>query len=266
MKKQLKFFYTYAGGKSKDLKDIQKWVNLEGCDTICEPFCGSCAFSIYSKHDIKKFLLTDVDKFLIGFVEDVKNGKLNEYLEFIKEHINEYCVDNKPTKKWYELRKQKIKTKYEDYLLRRMSIMRSGIMAVNYKEKNRTLEKVLTKNCDIEKYEYVSNFFANKQCIVRCENYKQIFDEVMNKKNVFVFLDPPYLVSFNKSYDDNGRDLGEIYIDILDLLKNAKCKILYIINKNAITSYIFKDFIKGEYVKRYDVSHIRTIHLIITNY
>jgi len=144
--------------------------------------------------------------------------------------------------------------------------MRTGIMGINYKCASKTCEKIMASTTNIKKYSGVLDFFTKKNIKLMNDDYLKIFEKVINNKNVFVFLDPPYLVSFNKSYNDNGREVGGVYLDILEFLKVAKCKILFIINKNALTSYIFKGFIKGEYDKKYDASHQNVIHLIITNY
>ncbi len=50
-------------------------------------------------------------------------------------------------------------------------------------------------------------------------------------------------------------DNTQIYIDLLDLLK-CKCKVLFSINSNALTQYIYKDYIKSDYNHIYQASHI----------
>ncbi len=61
-----------------------------------------------------------------------------------------------------------------------------------------------------------------------------------------------------KSYDDNMTiiDNTQIYINLLDLLK-YKCKVLFSINSNALTRYIYKDYIKSNYNHIYGVSHLK---------
>ena len=60
--------------------------------------------------------------------------------------------------------------------------------------------------------------------------------------------------------------MTSILLDILELLKNAKCKVMLIINKLNIIEYLFKDFIRDEYLKTYAVTKKKMKHLIITNY
>ena len=60
-----------------------------------------------------------------------------------------------------------------------------------------------------------------------------------------------------KSHDENMEiiDNTQIYIDLLDLLK-CKCKVLFSINSNALTRYIYKDYIKSDYAHIYQTAHI----------
>ena len=54
-------------------------------------------------------------------------------------------------------------------------------------------------------------------------------------------------------------DNTKIYIDIVNYLKNSKCKILFSINKNLITEHIYKDYINNILQKN-------KYSLIITNF
>ena len=73
-------------------------------------------------------------------------------------------------------------------------------------------------------------------------------EKYKDDEKAFIYLDPPYLNSFNRNYDqyktsiDNDNiiiDNLKIYIDIIYYLKNSKHKILFSINNNAITKYLF---------------------------
>lgn len=276
MVKQAQFFFSYSGGKFRDLKKFNEYVDLKDCDTICEPFCGSCAFSIHSEYDIKKFIFNDIDNQLIDFLIDVKDGKLGEYLDYIKDNMSKYCKDNKPTIEWNLLRKNiDTNDKYKSFLLTKMSRCRKGILDINYKSPSKTYEKKVNIAIDKTKYENLINFYTKNDIELLNNDYSKVFDDVKDKENIFVFLDPPYLDSFNscyKSFDKSTNDKKivfdntKMFIDILEFLKTAKCKIMLIINKNSITEFLYKDFIKGEYDKRYDLSKRITKHLIICNY
>ena len=57
-----------------------------------------------------------------------------------------------------------------------------------------------------------------------------------------------------------------MYVVIKKYLETAKCKVMLVINSNAIIKYLFKDFIKLEYNKTYSTTKNKTKHLVITNY
>ena len=66
-------------------------------------------------------------------------------------------------------------------------------------------------------------------------------------------------IQYNFSTNENNviLDNTKIYIDILNYLKNCKCKVLFSINNNAITNYLYKDYIKQDYLKNYDTTKIK---------
>ncbi len=70
-------------------------------------------------------------------------------------------------------------------------------------------------------------------------------------KKAFIYLDPPYLNSFKLKF-----------IQIYLIFKDSKCKILFGINNNAITKYLYKDYFKQDYLKNYDSTKIRKIMML----
>jgi site-specific DNA-adenine methylase len=95
-------------------------------------------------------------------------------------------------------------------------------------------------------------------------------EEYKDNEKAFIYLDPPYLNSLNESYtqynknknskiDENNIiiDNTKLYIDILNYLKNSKCKIIFSINSNSITRHIYKDYIKVDYSSFYSLSQLK---------
>ena len=82
----------------------------------------------------------------------------------------------------------------------------------------------------------------------------------------FLYLDPPYMDSFNGGYthyhttnyneDLSVKDNTEMYIFLLEYLKNCKCKVLFSINDNSLTNYLYKDYIKETYNHKYATTHL----------
>lgn len=102
------------------------------------------------------------------------------------------------------------------------------------------------------------------------DDYKVCIDKHKHNDKAFLFLDPPYLFSNNKSYTPTNidNDMTYIIVYVLELLKDkkTKCKIMMIINDLELLRYLFKDYIKSEYNKVYQLSKNKMKHLIITNY
>ncbi len=92
-----------------------------------------------------------------------------------------------------------------------------------------------------------SKDFLNKTVITN-EDYLYTIDKTKIMKMHFTYR-PPYLDSYNSSYGTYNTnkncdahlkiiDKTEMYIELLDLLKTGKCKVLFSINNCAITNYI----------------------------
>ena len=102
------------------------------------------------------------------------------------------------------------------------------------------------------------------------DDYKTVLKKFQKDKNAFLFLDPPYMFSNNKHYQNqkNDSDNTDMLYEISNFIKDkkTKCKIMLIINKLKIIEYLFKDFVKMEYQKCYQLGKRRELHLVITNY
>ena len=60
--------------------------------------------------------------------------------------------------------------------------------------------------------------------------------------------------------------MTQIVVDISEYLRVCKCKVMLVINKLNILSYLFSDYIKVEYEKIYQLGKKKAMHLIICNY
>jgi DNA adenine methylase len=111
--------------------------------------------------------------------------------------------------------------------------------------------------------------FQPKETIQNCD-----FESVMrknDKKNTFIFIDPPYTRVFKKYSPDNNfgeaeqRRLKEVFKS----LDNASAMI--IIDKSDLTMELYDDWIKSSYTIKYGVNIKNRFnqdaeHLIICNY
>lgn len=255
----------YKGSKRMDIKYFVDYLPIN-ITHIVEPFGGSGYLSLYlfSLNNSLKCIINDIDDELINFFNQ------------IKKHPDE-VIDG-----------------YNKIIISTFTKLQYGEMLKIYKSKNGTdLEKAilylflnkchggqkgmypLTKNfkpLDINKYDIFFKWVQNTEFLL--EDYSLILDKYKNNKSYFMFLDPPYFDSFNQFYLSYNKqitnktipDNTKLFIDIKIFLEKAKCKAMLIINKNAITEYIYKNFIVGEYDKLYQATKKRTVHYILTNY
>jgi len=97
------FFFPYVGNKRQEVEHIYSKINFENIDTICEPFCGSCAVSYYIWSRFKssaassanqnpdkkfKYVINDTDKLLCELLTLVKSDN-KERMEEIEIDLNE---------------------------------------------------------------------------------------------------------------------------------------------------------------------------------
>ena len=103
---------------------------------------------------------------------------------------------------------------------------------------------------DLELIKHIN--FSHEDAFNYIERF--LYDE-----KAFIFLDPPYLFSDNKSYSPqrDESDNTDYYIKLISILNNpnVKAKIMLIINDLKILRFIFKDYIKGDYGKIYQLSN-----------
>jgi site-specific DNA-adenine methylase len=226
---------------NKYLKDIIL-NNINKNNIFVEPFTGSSiiSYNLYMTNDIKCHI-NDIDHFRIEFYKKCKD------LNYMNE-INKQLLNIKNQEDYDKLvDKKKINSEYQSYIFSRLyHSYRYGLYDPDKKI------KLLNLNW---------NKFLNNCIDITNQDWKIIMEKYKDDNNAFIYLDPPYLNSFNSfyiNYDNNKKDKKDntiIYIDILNYLKICKCKILMSINKNGITSYLYKDFIKDSYNYSYNFTH-----------
>ncbi len=239
--------YRY-GNKQKDLKYFIDYLPKD-IKTVCEPFAGSFAV-IRNVYDDPKYNIhiNDIDKkFMNTFGEIVNN--IEEYYKMREFPPPSYCP--------YEEMKEHIdkfnftdETKEEIY---RTRIAPRGC-ATTFPKK--------------VKYDGLKELW-NRATITH-KDYKEILEQYKDDEEAFLFLDPPYLNSSNKDYNtgsmvdekNNIIDNTEYYIDILNFMKICKCKVLLVINNNAVMRYVFRKHILGQYNKTYASSRKENLLIV----
>ena len=254
------FIVVRLGNKQKDIKHFIKYLpNKDEIDTVCEPFAGSFCVIRNIYYDVKNIYCADNDekyknkiKLIFNDLEGFKTEKENIY-KFYKDNNTNI---NEKSKIIY-IKRDKMKElsttlkfhTFDDLYAR--GIIRKPPMSYDYNDLKNLYDKI--------------KWF---------EDYKILFEMLKNNDKSFVFVDPPYFQSANKSYcgsnyrdgENNIKDNTSIYIDILQFIIIAKCKVMLIINNSEIIKYLFKDYYKGCYNKTYDLSKNKEVLNIYTNY
>ena len=209
------FLFPWAGNKRTEVYDIVPKFNLEGIDTIIEPFCGTSAISVYLSllYPLRfKYILNDNDERLIELYKTIRD--LNE-LKYLENEINRIICDKDfGAEMYYKYTSQDNMVSY--ILARTVYFLRIGMWDKSKGQPRKNpkdyANKAITKfihNENVELY--------NKQAI------DIIKDNVDNEKCI-IYLDPPYLKTPNKFYYKNINNFEDIYT-YLSTLKDIKCKI-----------------------------------------
>jgi site-specific DNA-adenine methylase len=249
------FYISYCGNKRNEVEEIYKYIEplITKDSVFIEPFCGSCAISYYLwlKHPKLKFKLNDGDNFLYEMFKIIRNKKKAKKLN---DWYNE-LMEQEITKEQYKVI-IKEKTIYSTFLKKKFYAMREGLYPIKH-------GKTTFKDFDITKcgiYDFFNNAdieYSNIDAVKFLRKYKK-------DKNNIIFLDPPYINTCNQSYDYQGNNNIYEYLFYHDI-DNFKCHLLGIFEQNWIIKLLFKDNIIHDYQKRYDISHRKTTHLIISN-
>jgi site-specific DNA-adenine methylase len=244
------FYICWSGNKRAEFKHIENYVINTGVEVICEPFCGSGAFSYYlSKKYPKKFkyILNDSDTYLIELYNickdvdkrDKKSAELKTIIEGIKDK-NDYMALT-GFNRWF--------IHHKNYNIRPGLYPQGKTMNSNIK-----LGDVL-----------MSSFLDTENIDIRHGDGVKVIEEFKNNDKVFMFIDPPYIDTCNDFYmDKSGLNVYEWFYK--NNLNSLNCKIMLVLENNWIINLLFGASVKGKYNKKYQPSKKNTEHLIICNY
>lgn len=247
------FFLPWYGNKRTECKTIYDNLNLDGIETIVEPFCGTSAISYYisTLHPLKyTYYLNDNNPLLIQLYEISKNEEkfnqlicdLNELRTVISNKIKYDELDIKTFIGW--VYKNKIYS------------IRPGLYPLLRDRGPDIFNKML--------YMPILNFLRTEKIIFTCECGIKILNNFKDNSKALVFLDPPYLQACNDFYSNSDTSIYEY------LFKNPileyKCKIYLCLELNWIIKMLFEKYEIIEYGKRYTGSKKKSvIHGIIKN-
>ena len=224
------------GSKQNDIKYFKHLLPID-CKIIVEPFGGSFAVSKFFYKDIEKY------KFHINDLDD-------ELFYLYKKYKTYIDVRQDLAERFNNTEKLNKGKRFKDYI---------DNLDVNDYIKSYILDNILIKSYivpTIPNNNYCKpEFDILDNSIFTNSDYKIILEQYKDNKDAFLFLDPPYLFSDNSGYypQNENHDMTCIIPYILEFLKVSKCKVMLIINKLGILEYFFKDYIKEEYNKIYQI-------------
>jgi site-specific DNA-adenine methylase len=253
------FYFPYQGNKRLEIKHLAEYtrgISEKKYDTIVEPFCGSCAFSLamYKNGFRGRIVINDADETLVRFLRDIQENGSQKYFDF----HNEKVCDNLTRERYHALLGQKRDDLLHWFFYRKCF----------YITEHRYYEKLMNKTAERTAAHALFDEFL-RHCEIRCGDYNDVFDEFEGDDRCFMFLDPPYLDSYNRDYAKFTKD-GDgtyFYAEIIQKLKSdaTRCSLLMVINGNSLTKYIYRKYTVAEYEKIYSTGKKRVSHLVVTN-
>jgi len=253
------FFLSYAGNKRKEVKTIYENINLTNIKIIVEPFCGTSALSYYiwlnNKDKNYKYILNDNNKFLIELYNIAKDD--NKLKDFHKEIVNIYNsiydlpeIEHKKAYDKIDINKDLISWFFKN----RIYSIRYGLFPIK-KIKIEILNNILNAP--------IIEFIKNADITFTNNNGLEVYKLYCNDKKTLIFLDPPYLSRENSFYKTPSAEIYE-YLFNNDIKKN-KAYIVLCLENSWIIKMLFKNKKNITYEKYYDISHIKTEHILISN-
>jgi DNA adenine methylase len=252
----------WSGGKKDELKHIIPHIP-KNYTTYLEPFIGGGA--VYFHLNPEKAVISDVHTELVDFYQSIKNGHSELIYKFMEENPNDEDT-------YYQVRSQTSKEVLDNakrfYYLRKTCFR--GMLRYNSKgEFNIPYGRY--KTCNYEELLNKNYEDLLKRTEIFNKSFEYVFDNY-NDKNNFMFLDPPYDSEFTDyGYCNFGKEEQE---KLAEYFKKTKIMCLMIIGKTPFIEELYKDYIVGEYDKKYRFKlhsgrigdEINTKHLIIKNF
>lgn len=205
------FFFPWTGNKRDEVDIITSSIKLENepdITTIVEPFCGSCAMSVYisSIYPRKyKYVINDLDENLIKLIRIAKDPESwEEFKDIVTMMINIIlnCDSFEAEKDMYNTF-VKGGTVYGYYLSNKYYTFRSGLYP------NTSIQSVKDFNC------LFIDFLRNEDVTVTNDDALKCLKEYNHRENI-ILLDPPYIMTCNSFYNGGGSESFNIYEYLFD--------------------------------------------------
>ena len=290
----------YVGDKYKLIEEISKYFP-KNIERFIEPFTGGG--TVFLNIDAKKYLLNDIDhnvvnihKYLISQSKN-QNEFFNNLIKIIKKfNLSRSFIEDvvpqdlkKEWKKTYyakfnktgykELKDIYNNSKNKDYLLLYLLLIYGFNRMLRFNSNNEFNIPVgnvdFNKNVEKALIEYF-DFVKNKEIAIFKKDFSEFLMELNYKEGDFIYLDPPYLISFseyNKLWNESNE---KKLLGLLDELNNkgVKFAISNIILHKGKQNKIFMDWmkkykvykIKSNYISYHDNGIKKIEEVLVVNY
>jgi len=289
----------YVGDKYKLIQEIKQYFP-KNIDTFIEPFVGGG--TVFLNIEAKKYILNDVDQYVFDLHNFLK-GKSNEadFLDEVLKCVKKYNLSRsfvedivpKELKEEYKktyyakynqdgynrLKSDFNKAKRKDFMLLYILLIYgfNRILRFNSKgEFNVPVGNVdFNKNVETAIKDYF-DFVKEKEIKIENLDFKPFIKKNGFKKNDFMYLDPPYLITFSE-YNKIWNEEKEIeLLTLLDELneRSIKFAISNVTTYKGRKNHIFMNWmnkynstkIKSNYISYHDNSNKDFEEVLVFNY
>ena len=250
------FWLDYVGNKYRESKYIDEInIDWDKYDTIVEPFGGTFGFSrwLWDKKGMKnkRYVVYDSDQRIINFYqvikEKLKDGTYDEFMKSfddLKEPTEALprnargVINSKGRKELCKTLEEPLKTWYYYNVVLNRSMW-------DFKPK-----KILGYEPMMEQV-----IFINKK-------FTEISWDGYDLSRTLIYLDPPYLDSFNTNYKGEDEAFNPVVSGILKLFDEKKANVMLVHCENPLLDYILKPYIACSYGKTYGFTKRKAVHKV----
>lgn len=290
----------YVGDKYKLLKEIKLYFPKK-IKHFIEPFIGGG--SVFLNINASKYLLNDIDVniYLLHKFLALQSKNPKKFFLYAEKLIKEYnlsrsyledIISNDLKAKW----KKTYYAKYNKEGFERLRDHFNSSKRKNILEMylliiygfNRMLRfnskgffNVPVGNVDFNQNTYSAlfdyfEFFQDKDIEFFNLDYKEFLDKIVPKKEDFLYLDPPYLISnseYNKLWNEDNEKCLLFLLDYLNK-QNIRFAISNVVFHKNMNNHIFSKWmknynvykIKSNYISYHDNSIKKIEEVLVTNY
>ncbi len=290
----------YVGDKYKILPEIRRYFPLQ-INRFIEPFTGGG--SVFLNVKANEYLLNDIDENVVALhkylIEQANNPE--EFFKTLQQRIEKYGFSHSYLKDVVpqELKKKFKKTYYAKYNKNAFQKLKKHYNHSKEKDvldlyllliygfnrmlrfNSKGLYNLPVGNVDFNKnvYNALHTYFylvKNKKITFCNLDFKDFLSQISFTNNDFVYLDPPYLITFseyNKLWnEEKERELLEVLDNLND--KNIKFAVSNVTHYKGKTNYLFLEWsrkyftqnIKSNYISYHDNSVKNFKEVLVTNY